>query len=218
MQTHTIIIFGGAGRTGSEVVKAALAAGHSVTAFVYNTPPSGVLPEHPNLKIIEGDARSKSDVANALSSHDTVINIIAPKLGDSKNYDISLVATQNIIESMEDMGMNRYIGQAGAWGTEFTEDASILMRVGFSVLLPLKQIYSYKKLEDKVVKNSSVNWTLVRCGLLTNKKLAPIKIAQTRHKCGWFEIPKISRKSVAQFHLAIIDNPDYSRRCPIIFN
>lgn len=218
MQSHTIVVFGGAGRTGSEVVKAALAAGHTVSAFTYSLPAEGILPAHPNLRIIRGDARNKADVQSALASHDTVINIIAPKIGDKNNYDISVVATQNIVEAMEEVGISRYLGQAGAWGTEYTEDASILMQIGFKVFWPLRQIYAFKKQEDALVRNSSLNWTLVRCGVLTNKALAPIKIAPTRHRCKAFEIPKISRKSVAQFHIAIIDDPNYSRRAPIIFN
>jgi putative NADH-flavin reductase len=217
-QKHTIIVFGGAGRTGIEVVRAALAAGHTVSAFVHKKPPSGVLPEHANLRIIVGDARNKEAVQTALASHDVVMNIIAPKFNDKRNYDISLVATKNIISGMEELGMTRYIGQAGAWATEFLEDASLIMRIAFKIIPQFRGIYTYKRQEDAVVKASSLNWTLVRCGLLTNRPLAPIKIAESRHTCAWYEIPKISRKSVAQFHLAILDEPQYSRRCPIIFN
>lgn len=214
---HSIIVFGGAGRTGSEVVLQALEAGHSVSAFVYRTPQKGILPEHPKLRIIEGDARDAAQVRSALASHDVVINIIAPKFGDKKNYDISVVATKNIVDGMLELGITRYIGQAGAWGTEFTEDASILMQIGFKVLRPLRQIYAYKKTEDRIVKNSDLAWTLVRAGVLTNGKRNPnIRVMMTRHHCKLFEIPTISRKSVAAFHLSIIDNPQFVRTTPII--
>lgn len=217
-QAHTIVVFGGAGRTGSEVVKMALAIGHTVTAFVHAPPKRGILPEHPNLRIVVGDARNPQDVTAVLSSHDTVINIIAPKLGDKKNYDISLVATRTIVNAMQEVGISRYIGQAGAWATEYLEDASIPMQLAFKFFWPLRQIYDFKKQEDKVVRASDLNWTLVRCGLLKNGLQKPIKIAPTRHQCGLFEIPKITRKSVAAFHLSIIDDQTYSRRAPIIFN
>jgi nucleoside-diphosphate-sugar epimerase len=218
MQKHSIIVFGGAGRTGSEVVKAALAAGHSVSAFVYRSPQTGILPQHPNLHIIEGNARNIDDVRTALTGHDTVINIIAPKIGDKKNYDISVVATRNIISAMEQLGIQRYIGQAGAWATEYNEDGSILMQIGFKVFWPLRQIYAFKKQEDVLVKNSSLNWTLVRCGVLTNTAAAPVKVELVRYRCKLFEIPRISRKSVAQFHLAIIDDETYTRATPVILS
>lgn len=218
MQTHTIIVFGGAGRTGREVIVDALQAGHTVTAFVFRKPAPGILPEHPNFRIIEGNARNATEVQAALTSHDTVINIIAPKLGEKLNYDISAVATRNIITGMEELGMTRYIGQAGAWATEFLEDASLPMRIVFKYYWPLRQIYEFKKTEDKIVKNSSTNWTLVRCARLTNGKPKRIKIHMDRYKCKMFELPKISRKSVAQFHLAIIDEPSYFKRTPVISN
>jgi putative NADH-flavin reductase len=218
MQTHKIIIFGSAGRTGREVVKNAIQAGHTVTAFVFRKPAPGVFPDHPSLRIIEGNARNASDVRSALSSHDTVINIIAPKLGEKQNYDISEIATRNIITGMEELGISRYIGQAGAWATEFLEDASIPMRIAFRIFWPLRQIYAIKKIEDTIVKNSATNWTLVRCALLTNGKPKAVNIHMDRYKCRAFEIPSISRASVAQFHLTIIDEPKYFKRTPVISN
>lgn len=218
MQTHTIIVFGGAGRTGSEVVKAALAAGHTVSAFVYSPPAPGILPTHPNLRIVQGDARDLQQVKTALASHDTVINIIAPTSLNKKNYDISLVATQNIISAMQEVGITRYQGQCGAWATEYLEDASLPMQLAFKLIWPLRQIYVFKKLEDKVVKNSGLEWTIARCAVLTNGNQAPIKVSLTRYVCKMFEIPKISRKSVAAFHVAIIDDETFYRHAPIILN
>lgn len=219
MQTHTIIVFGGAGRTGAEVVKQALATGHKVSAFVYRTPKPGILPEHPNLRIIQGNARDADEVQTALVGHDTVINIISPRLGDKKNYDIPIVATPNILSGMEKLGIKRYIGQCGAWGTEYLEDASILMRIGFKVVFPLRNFYAYKKKEDQQIKKSNVDWTIVRAGILTDKPLRKnVQIFMSRYKCGMFEIPKVSRANVANFELSIINDPKYYGQCPIIIN
>ena len=218
MQKHTILIFGAGGRTGKEHVTAALEAGHTVSAFVRNQPEHSVLPLHEKLTFITGDARNYNNVLSALSSHDVVINVIAPRMGDQANYDISYVATRNIVQGMKELGMTRYIGQAGAWGTEHLEDASLPMRVAFSVLPSFKAIYAYKKLEDAEVKQSGLTWTLVRCGLLTDKPQAPVKVSMQRRKCGFFEIPKISRKSVAAFELSIVDNEAFYLRTPIIVN
>ncbi len=218
MQKYSIIVFGGAGRTGSEVVKLALEQGYTVSAFVYHNPPARILPDSPQLKIIEGNARDYQQVKAALTGHDVVINIIAPKIGDKKNYDISVVASQNIVKGMQELGIKRYIGQAGAWATEYIEDASLLMQIGFKVFWPLRQIYSFKKNEDRIVKDTPLNWTLVRCGILSNGKLAPVKTHMPRYKCGLLEIPHISRKSVAQFHLDILDNPEYYKQTPVIFS
>lgn len=213
-----LLVFGAGGRTGREVVLQALEAGHSVTAFVRTTPEHSALPLHEKLHFITGDARSYTNVLQAMSDQDAVINVIAPKLGDSANYDISLVATRNIIQAMQEQGIKRYQGQSGAWATEYLEDASIPMRIAFSLFAPFKNIYGFKKLEDTEVKQSNLDWTLVRCGLLTDKAQAPVKVSMVRRKCGPFEIPKVSRKSVAAFHVSILADEAFYKQTPVIVN
>jgi putative NADH-flavin reductase len=212
---HSIIVFGGQGRTGSEVVVQALKAGHKVSVFTYNN--NGSLRKNHNLTIVEGDARNINDVTNAIAGHDIVINIIAPKMGDSKNYDISLIATQNIINGMKANDISRYFGQCGAWATEDLSDASLFMRLGFKFFISLKRIYHFKKLEDTVVKKSGLNWTIVRAALLTNGPLEwPIRSFTNGYKCRFYEIPRISRKSVAKYYIENIDNPDLVNKCPVV--
>lgn len=212
-----IIVFGGQGRTGKEVVQQALNAGHKVSAFTFRNNDS--LPKNNNLTILEGNARNQDDVTKAIKGHDIAINIIAPKIGDSKNYDISLIATQNIIKGMKANGVKRYFGQCGAWATEDLTDASIPMQLGFNIFLPLKNIYKYKKLEDKAVKSSDLQWTIVRAALLTNGPLKwPIRSCVNGYKCRFYEIPTISRKSVAKFYINNIDNPEIIYKCPVILS
>lgn len=213
--THKIIVFGGQGRTGSEVVAQALEAGHTVSAFTFHN--NHTLPQHKNLTIIEGNARNQEQVSRAIKGHDVVINIIAPKLGDSKNYDISVVATNNILLGMKQNKIKRYWGQCGAWATEDLQDASLIMRVGFIFFLPLKHVYKYKKQEDELIKKSGLDWTIVRAALLSNGPLIwPIRSYEHGYKCKFFEIPKISRKSVAKFYIENLDNPNLINTCPVV--
>lgn len=212
-----IIVFGAAGRTGRHVVNRAVQAGHTVTAFCYSYPPSGVFEEPNKVTILQGNAYNSTDVSRAIKGNDVVINIIAPKLFDRKNYPISYIATKNIIQAMQSFGIRRYIGQAGAWATDQIEDANPFMQVGFRMFLPLKHIYAYKKREDKTVKNSGLDWTLVRCGLLTNSsKPHQYRVYTDTYHCKVLEFPTIRRSNVAQFEIAILDNPRYYQTCPIL--
>lgn len=212
-----IIVFGAAGRTGRHVVNLAVQAGHTVTAFCYSDPPIGTFEEPDKVTILRGNAYNSTDVSQAVKGNDVVINIIAPKLFDKNNYPISEVATKNIIQSMQSLGVRRYIGQAGAWATEQIQDASPLMQIGFRVFLPLKHIYAYKKIEDTIVKNSKLDWTLVRCGLLTNSnKPHRYHVYTSAYHCKVLEFPSIRRYNVAQFHLAIINDQHYFQTCPIL--
>ena len=212
-----ITVFGGSGRTGREVVNQALAAGHTVTAFCYSEPPKGTFKDNKNLAIQLGNAYDCTDVTRAVRGQDAVINIIAPRLFDNKNYPISEIATKNIITAMESYNVKRYIGQAGAWATEQLTDASPLMQLGFMVFLPLKSVYRYKKIEDIAVKQSNLDWTLVRCGVLTDKvPIADYRVFRDHYKCRLFEIPKIRRVNVAAFELSILSDESYYGTCPII--
>ena len=212
-----LVIFGGAGRTGREVVNQALTAGHEVTAFCFSEPPEGTFIENGGLTIQRGNAYNYSDVASAVQGKDAVINIIAPRLFDNKNYPISEIATKNIIAAMESCNVKRYIGQAGAWATDQFSDASPLMQIGFKIFLPLKHVYSYKKKEDIAVKQSNLDWTLVRCGVLTDKEpIADYRVFRDHYKCRLFEIPKIRRSNVAAFELSILNDTSFYHTCPII--
>ena len=139
-----ILVFGASVRRSRSRLQA-LEAGHSVTAFVRTMPEHSALPLHEKLHFITGDARNYTNVLQAMSDQDAVINVIAPKLGDSANYDISLVATRNIIQAMQEQGIKRYQGQSGAWAAgEYLEDASIPMRIAFS-LLHLSRTFTHSK-------------------------------------------------------------------------
>ena len=214
---NNLIVFGAAGRTGRHVVDQAVEAGYNVSAFCYSLPPSGTFKQPTKVQVKLGNAYSSADVANALKGNDAVVNIIAPKLFDKHNYPISEIATKNIIHAMKSQGIRRYIGQAGAWATEQLEDANPFMRIGFRMPLPLKHIYYYKKIEDTIVKKSGLDWTLVRCELLTNSKQPhDYRIFTTTYRCKFFEFPTIRRRNVAQFDIRILKDPAYFQTCPII--
>jgi hypothetical protein len=213
---HKIIIFGGQGRTGREVAELAAKHGHHVTIFARHN--NHLFPATLGIHYVIGDARNKPDIARALTDFDVVINITAPGLFDKKNYDISPVATNNILDVMMKKGIKRYMSQSGAWATSDLNDASIFMQLGFKIFWPLREIYKFKKIEDTIVKNSTAEWTIFRAGLLTNRKLKPVKLYENGYKCKFWEIPSISRKSVAQAYLDNIDNQDLFKKFPVIIN
>ncbi|MCU0667440.1 MAG: SDR family oxidoreductase [Patescibacteria group bacterium] len=214
---HKIIIFGASGRTGILLVNQALKQGHLVTAFTHTPPPEGTLPNHQNLSVISADASQEMAVLQAIQGHNVIINVIAPKLFDTNNHFISETATKNIINSMYKTGAKRYIGQSGAWATEHLEDASQPMKIAFNLMPQFKSIYKYKKLEDQIIKSSGLNYTIVRCGRLTDDQpISNYRVFMDRYKCKSFEIPKIRRINVADFELNIIDKAEFVGKCPII--
>ena len=104
-----ILITGGAGYIGSILTPMLLDLGHQVT--VYDTMVYGALPllgycRNPNLKIIKGDVRNRTELERAMKDHDWILHLAAvvgypacaadPQLCISTNVD----GTRNVVELM----------------------------------------------------------------------------------------------------------------------
>ena len=92
-----IIIIGGGGYVGADLVPKLLKLGYSVTVydlFIYGI---DVLDKHENLKLIKGDIRNKELLEKSIIEHDTLIHLacisndpsfeLNPELGKSINLD-----------------------------------------------------------------------------------------------------------------------------------
>ena len=60
-----LVVFGATGRTGSQVVEQALAAGHTVTAIARH--PAAITIQHERLEVIQGDVLEPSTLAVAIA-------------------------------------------------------------------------------------------------------------------------------------------------------
>jgi putative NADH-flavin reductase len=66
-----VLVFGASGGTGRELVKQALAQGHSVTAFVRD--PTTFDGKYPNLKVLQGDVSDYESVERAVQNQDAAL-------------------------------------------------------------------------------------------------------------------------------------------------
>ncbi|MDA8231400.1 MAG: SDR family oxidoreductase [Magnetospirillum sp.] len=131
-----VMITGGAGYVGSNLVPKLLAEGHGVTVldlYLYGE----VLAPHPKLREIKGDIRDPAAVEDALSGCDCVIHLacisndpsfeLDPALGKSINLD----AFQPLVRAAKKAGVQRffYASSSSVYGIkdepEVTEDLSL---------------------------------------------------------------------------------------------
>jgi nucleoside-diphosphate-sugar epimerase len=109
-----VLVTGGAGYVGSNLVPKLLAAGYRVTVLdlcIYGD----VLAPHPELRVVKGDLRNAADVAAALAGCDAVIHLacisndpsfdLDPTLGRSINYD----CFRPLVRAAKDAGVERFI-------------------------------------------------------------------------------------------------------------
>src|SRR3954454_3634767 len=99
-----LLVLGASGKTGSEVVKQALDAGHEVTAFVRDRAKLSITDA--GLRVSTGDAMSFDDLRPALQGQDAVIST----LGASKSSEKLIASsTEALIKAMHETGVRRVV-------------------------------------------------------------------------------------------------------------
>ena len=139
-----VLVTGGAGYVGSNLVPKLLAAGYRVTVLdlcIYGD----VLASHPDLRIVKGDLRDSAQVAVALAGCDAAIHLacisndpsfdLDPTLGRSINYD----CFRPLVKASKDAGVKRFIyaSSSSVYGIKNTPD----VHEG----LPLQPLTDYSK-------------------------------------------------------------------------
>ena len=162
-----IIVFGATGGTGKQVVEQALEEGHKVTVIVRN--PDAITMNHRNLEIIKGDVLQPITFENALKEKDAVVSCLGSKVG--KPTVVYSKGTSNIASAMSKAEINRIICiSAGA--VIVPPKISLLMKFVAKHILQriFKYMYADMLLMEKNLKESPLNWTVIRPARLTNKK------------------------------------------------
>ena len=160
-----LIVFGATGKIGQEIVKQALAQGYEITAFVRD--PSKVMVEHGDLKIMKGDIFDITAVTQAIQGQDAVIC----SLGTSEfgKTTVRSEGTAHIIRAMKENHVKRLVvvtamGVAESWST-----LSFVNKLFFATLL--RNTRQDHEKQEVVVKESDLDWTIIRPSGLTDTPL-----------------------------------------------
>ena len=161
-----IVIFGATGATGRCLVEQALDQGYNVTAFARN--PASVTTSHVRLSIVRGDVLQKASVQEAvlctIGGHDRLRVALS---GEPRMPGLCTIGTRNILDAMETCGVSRLISLS-AWGIGDSKGrVPVIFR---NVLFPLlmKEEYEDKEAQEQLIRQSTLDWTIVRPARLTN--------------------------------------------------
>jgi putative NADH-flavin reductase len=157
-----ITVFGANGRTGSQVVERALAAGHEVVA-VGRRPES--IRARDRLVVKKGDVLEPDSVALAVAGAQAVISTIGPANNSQPGTLIS-VGTKNIVDACERGGVRRFVMESGMITSDRTE-LSLLGRwvlATYAALFP--KLRADKLVAEATVRQSKLEWVIVRPPLL----------------------------------------------------
>jgi putative NADH-flavin reductase len=204
-KTMKLIIFGATGTVGKQLVLQALALDHEVTAFVRDKTKLQDI-EHPDLSIYEGDVLNSTSVEKAMPGHNAVICA----LGAGRKGGVRAPGTLNIIRAMEKAGVKRFICQSTLGAGESWRNLNFFWKyIMFGWFL--KKAYQDHELQEEYVKNSNLDWTLVRPGAFTDGK------ATGNYRHGFPPDDKstklkISRADIAMFILMQLNSHEYLRK------
>jgi len=201
-----LLVIGASRGTGREIVKHALDGGHDVTAFVRT--PSRVDVTHERLAVVEGNVMDAPSLDRAMPGHDAVLCALGHKKWLLPSNTLS-EGTRNMVQAMKSHGVRRLVVEtalgvgdsAGRLGIYYT-----LFTIPF--ILPF---YWYDKgRQERVVRESDLDWVIVRPGQLTNGR------ARGTYRHGprvgnYLWSVSISRADVADFMLNQVGDTPYLR-------
>jgi putative NADH-flavin reductase len=206
-----LLIFGASGATGRVLVSAALAKGHAVTAFVRT--PSKLAVSHENLTVIVGDVADQQAVERAVAGHEAVFSCLG--VGVPLKHDPAVVAGIGfIVDAMQRTGPARLIYLSFLGVRDSRRQLGPLLG-GVLVPLVLRNEVADHEAKEKLIVQSSLDWTIVRPPKLTNGAAT----GEFRHGNGIRAaslLPTLTRADVAAFMLGQLDDTTYSRRAVAI--
>jgi len=202
-----VAIIAANGRLGKELVKAALANGHTVRAGIRG--PSD-LKDEPNLTIIACDATNYYEVKNLIKDSDVVFSCIGHVKQSPK--DVQTVATQTIVRAMKELGLKRFITLTGTGVREPGDHITLtdrFLNLGVEVM-------DHPRITDgrnhvSVLYKSDLDWTVIRVLKLQFENNRPFHLLEHGPT-----LPYVSRKEAARAMLEVAENNSFIRELPII--
>lgn len=205
VKQQSILVFGATGGTGRAFVEQALAQGHRVTAFLRD--PSKLIADNTNLTIIEGDLYDANAVKAAITSeHDAVFTAygFSNKEPDNKHERV----TRAVVDGMTAANVPRLVAVSSMGASESAGIGPFWVRFVAKVIL--KHIIPDKTLQETVIKNSELAWTILRPPMLVSKPATGHYTVwegqKPPQKVAW----KVARADVAAEGLRCIESGDYN--------
>jgi uncharacterized protein YbjT (DUF2867 family) len=190
-----LVIFGATGTIGRQVVQQALEQGHTVTAFARNLAKLDI--QHPRLSFAQGDVMDAVAVEQAIRGQEAVVCVLGS--GKKLTGTVRSEGTRQIIQAMKNVGVRRLICQSTLGVGDSWSNLDFYWKYLMFGLL-LRQVFADHQRQEALVKNSGLDWTIVRPGAFTDGPLT----GQYRHSFPNTDRTialQISRADVADFIL-----------------
>jgi putative NADH-flavin reductase len=194
-----LLVLGATGGTGLQMVREAIARGHSVTAFVRS--PERLKPFGDHIAVRQGNLLNAAELESVIKGHDAVLSGFGPRLPVSK-ADANLLRefAGALTAAMPKAGVKRVVLESVAF---LFKDAIIPPAYLLGRLL-FPSIVADASAMEKQFLESGLEWTIARPPELTDKSYTGKYRVREGHlpPFGF----KISRADVADFMIKAAEN------------
>jgi putative NADH-flavin reductase len=208
-----VLIIGASKGIGLEAVKRALACEHSVRALARSADRIDL--SDPNLEKWPGNALKHEDVLSALDGIDAVIQALGIAAGPEMVLGpvrLFSKSTSILVPAMKDAGVKRLICVTGFGAGDSRASIGCFQSIPFRIFLG--RAYDDKDIQEALIRESDLDWVIVRPGVLTNGgRTGRYRVLADPN--SWRN-GLISRADVADFLVRQIDDDTYVGKTPVI--
>jgi putative NADH-flavin reductase len=204
------LVLGATGATGRLIVNQAVARGYDVTVLVRSAEKARDIT---GAKLIVGDARDETALRAALKGREAVVSALGTPVSPFREVTLLSTATRALVSAMKAEQVSRLVCITGMGAGDSAGHGGF---VADNVIFPLllKKVYTDKDRQEAIVKDSGLDWVLVRPSILNNKPGRGSVRALT--DLSGFHGGSIAREDVATFVLDQVRADTWLHRSPLI--
>lgn len=206
-----ILVIGASSGIGLACVKALAADGHAVRGMSRHPEPLADLPG--DITPFPGDATDRDALRAAVAGMDAVVMALGVSVRAMfRPVSLFSEATAALIPEMEAAGVTRLVAVTGFGAGDAAGKISFVEYLPFQAILG--RAYADKGRQETLIKDSRLDWTIVRPGILTNgarKGNYQVLVAPETWRNG-----VIARADVADFIARAVDEGSHVREAPVI--
>lgn len=205
-----ITVFGGTGMTGRLVVELALKRGNRVTALVRTRAKLGELAD--KVDVIEGDATDPVAVDKAVAGSGAVLSALGHVKGSPR--DLETAALRKIVASMKKSNVRRLVVLSSSVVADPSDKPTLGQRLASWLVKAFRsEVYHDSLAKALVVRDSGLEWTIVRASILTNgPPTGRYRVGRMGSGAG----VRVSRADAADFMLKCATGGEHSLESPYI--
>jgi len=211
-----VLVIGASRGIGLETVKCALRVGHSLRALARSA--ARIPIQNAGLDKVSGNALDSDTIRKALQDVEAVIQTLGVDVSPWAVFERTTLFSQStriLVDAMKAAGVKRLIAVTGLGAGDSRGHGGFLYdAVAFPLLL--KRVYDDKDMQERIIKSSGLDWTIVRPGLLTNRPTTGRYRVLTAPKDWRFGV--VSRADVADFLVRQVDDRALIGTTPLLIS